>query len=291
MLLLLIAVMLLTMSIVALSASLGLVNTTDKTVRDRLTRLTGATVTTARRMRQIDAPTGFSRWVMPTSMMARIQRNLVLAGHPAGWSMRNVLAAKLLTPAALGLFSAQFLLFEGRPILAIMGVVAIVVGYFTPDLLVYSRALERQDDMQRSLPDVLDKIVISIEAGLGFEASLSRASEAADGPLADELMRTIQDIRLGMARRTAYEAMQERTSSEDIIGFLRSVMQAEQHGSSMSSMVRIQAKEMRIRRRLRAEEKAGRVSVQLLGPLMLCIFPVLFIVLLGPAVINILNTL
>ena len=290
MLLLLIAVMLLSMSIVALSASLGLVNTTDKAVRERLARISGATVTTARRMRQMDAPTGLARWVLPGAMLARIRRNLVLAGHPAGWSIRNILAAKLLIPAALGLFSAQFLLFEGRPVLAVLGVVSIVVGYFTPDLLVSSRATERQGAMQRSLPDVLDKIVISIEAGLGFEAGLARAAEAAEGPLSDELRRIIQDVRLGVARRTAYEAMQQRTSSEDIISFIRSVMQAEQHGSSMSSMVRIQAKEMRTRRRLRAEEKAGRVSVQLLGPLMLCIFPVLFIVLLGPAVLNILNT-
>jgi len=137
---------------------------------------------------------------------------------------------------------------------------------------------------------VLDKIVISIEAGLGFEAAMARAAEAGEGPLAEELVRTIQDIRLGMGRRAAYQSLQQRTSSEDIIQFIRGVMQAEEHGSSMSSMVRIQAKEMRIKRKLRAEAKAGRVSVMLLAPLMLCIFPVLFVVVLGPAVINILAT-
>lgn len=291
MLLLLIAVSLLALSVAALTASLGLVNLPDKTVRDRLSRVSGPAETAARRMRQIDAPDGLSRWVLPTSMLSRIRRNLVLAGHPAGWSMRNIIVAKVAIPAAMGMFASQFLLFEGRPLFTVLGIASVVVGYFVPDLLVSSRATERQEDMQRSLPDVLDKIVIAIEAGLGFEAALARTAEAADGPLADELVRTVQDIRLGMARRTAYEALQQRTSSEDIITFIRSVIQAEQHGSSMSSMVRIQAKEMRTKRRLRAEAKAGRVSVQLLGPLMLCIFPVLFVVLLGPAIANIMETL
>ena len=99
-------------------------------------------------------------------------------------------------------------------------------------------------------------------------------------------MRTVQDIGLGMARRDAYEALQRRTSSEDLTAFVRGVIQAEEHGSSMSAMVRIQSREMRMKRKLRAEGKAGKVSVKLLGPLMACIFPVLFIVVLAPGIIN-----
>jgi tight adherence protein C len=165
------------------------------------------------------------------------------------------------------------------------------MGFIAPDTVISGRATERQEAIEMALPDVLDQVTIAIESGMGFEAALTRVGLAGEGPLADELVRTIQDIRLGMARRLAYQALQQRTSSEDIIQFIRGVMQAEEHGSSMSSMVRIQAKEMRIKRKLRAEAKAGRVSVQLLAPLMLCIFPVLFIVVLGPAVINIGSTL
>lgn len=287
----LVAILLLMAAIAALSASLGLVSLPDKTVRERLARVAGANRDAGRRMRQIDAPEGVAHYLLSRAMLARLRHNLMLAGHPVGWSLQNLIAAKILVPAAMGVFSAQFLLFNGNPLQTLLGIASIVVGYFVPDLLVSSRATKRQDEMQRALPDVLDKIVISIEAGLGFEAAMARAAEAGEGPLADELVRTIQDIRLGMARRTAYQGLQQRTSSEDIIQFIRGVMQAEEHGSSMSSMVRIQAKEMRIKRKLRAEEKAGRVSVQLLAPLMLCIFPVLFIVVLGPAVINIGATL
>ena len=287
---LLIAVLLLTGSIVALTASLGLMTTTDKSVRARLVTAQGTVAATGRRMRQIDSPEGVAHFVLPTGMLDRVRRNLVLAGHPAGWTIRNIVLAKILIPAGMMLFAVQFLFFAGKPILTVMGLLAVVIGYFAPDLLVASRATERQEEMQRSLPDVLDKIVIAIEAGLGFESALVRTAEAGKGPLADELVRTVQDTRLGMARRAAYEALQRRTSSEDLIAFLRGVIQAEEHGSSMSSMVRIQAKEMRVKRKLRAEAKAGRVSVQLLAPLMLCIFPVLFIVVLGPAVINIAGT-
>lgn len=283
----LIAVLLLAGSIAALSASLGLVGLSDKTVRSRLVTARSSVQTTARRMRQVDAPEGVAHLVLPGFMLDKIRKNLVLAGHPAGWSVRNIVLAKVVIPLALMLFSAQFLLFSGKPILTILGIVAVVVGYFAPDLLVYSRATERQDEIQRALPDVLDKIVIAIEAGLGFESALVRTAEAGSGPLADELVRTIQDTRLGVTRRDAYEALQRRTSSDDLIGFIRGVIQAEEHGSSMAAMVRIQAKEMRVKRKLRAEAKAGRVSVQLLAPLMVCIFPVLFVVVLGPAVIKI----
>lgn len=280
------AVLLLMGAVAALSASLGLVTLPDKAVRARLLPADVELEVGNRRMRQIDAPDGAARYVLSGGMLARIRRHLVLAGHPTGWTIRNIVLAKIALPIAMVLFGTQFLFFSGNVLLSVMGAFAVVVAYFVPDLLVGSRATERQDEMQRALPDVLDKIVISIEAGLGFESALARTAESSEGPLADELVRTVQDIRLGMVRRAAYEALQRRTSSEDIISFIRGVIQAEEHGSSMSAMVRIQSKEMRVKRKLRAEAKAGRVSVQLLAPLMTCIFPVLFIVVLAPGVIN-----
>jgi tight adherence protein C len=273
----------------ALAVSLGLVALPDRAVRSRLldspstkTALTSDSM----RVRQIDKPEDAAKYVTTRKMLRKIERNLMMAGHPAGWSMRNIILAKILIPIPTLLLVLKPFLLSGSPLKAVMGVVAVLVGYFVPDLILGSRAKERQEEMQRTLPDILDKIVITIEAGLGFESALAMSATTAKGPLADELVRTIQDIRLGMSRRTAYESLQARTSSEDIQSFIRGIIQAEEHGSSISSMVRIQSVEMRMKRKLRAEAKAGQVSVKLLGPLMACIFPVLFIVVLAPGIMN-----
>ncbi|WP_332643990.1 type II secretion system F family protein [Aeromicrobium sp.] len=275
----------------ALSASLGLVALPDRAVRERLVGEERAPAEPAgKRIKQIDKPEDSVKYVTTTGMLSRIERNLLLAGHPAGWSMRNIILAKLLIPIPVLLFVTRAFFMNPTTVKVILGVIAIVVSYFVPDLLLKSRAQERQDEMQRALPDLLDKIVITIEAGLGFESALSKSAESASGPLADEFVRTVQDIRLGMSRRAAYEALQERTTSEDIHSFLRGIIQAEVHGSSISGMVRVQSQEMRMKRKLRAEAKAGQVSVKLLGPLMVCIFPVLFIVVLAPGVLNAFDT-
>ena len=278
----------------ALAASLGLVALPDRAVRSRLLddhdRRVVEPTGDQRRIRQIDKPEDVARLVTTRSMLGRIERNLMMAGHPAGWSMRNIVLAKVLVPLPVVLLMLGPFFLSGSPVKIGMGVAAVAVAYFVPDLLLGSRAKERQEEMQRTLPDILDKIVITIEAGLGFEAALAASASSANGPLADELVRTIQDIRLGMSRRAAYEALQARTSSEDIHSFIRGIIQAEEHGSSISSMVRVQSVEMRMKRKLRAEAKAGQVSVKLLGPLMACIFPVLFIVVLAPGIMNAMET-
>ena len=128
--------------------------------------------------------------------------------------------------------------------------------------------------------------MISIESGLSFEAALFRAAETGNGALADELMRTIQDIRVGMSRRVAYDALAHRTESEDIRRFVRSIIQAEETGVSVSTIVRSQSDMMRMKRKLRAEGKAQQVSTKLLFPLLVCVFPVLFVVVLAPAIMN-----
>jgi len=291
---LLIGVLLILAALGALAASLGLLVLPDRAVRSRLLddtyRRVGEPTAAQRRIRQIDKPEDAARLVTTRSMLGRIERNLMMAGHPAGWSMRNIVLAKVIVPVPVLLLMLGPFFLSGSSVKIAMGVAAVVVAYFVPDLLLGSRAKERQEEMQRTLPDILDKIVITIEAGLGFEAALAASASSAKGPLADELVRTIQDIRLGMSRRTAYESLQARTSSEDIHSFIRGIIQAEEHGSSISSMVRVQSVEMRMKRKLRAEAKAGQVSVKLLGPLMACIFPVLFIVVLAPGIMNAMET-
>ena len=276
----------------ALSVSLGLVQLTDGTIRQRLLGTLdegarkGAPVGPAVKRLHIEEPESSAKFVVPSRLMRKLERNLLLAGYPSGWTMRNILLIKIIAPPLLFVLVYNYSFAQISLLRTGVGAAVVLVGYFLPDLLLYSRATERQQEMQRQLPDALDKIVISIESGLGFEAALLRASETGRGDLSDELVRTVQDIRVGMGRRDAYEALAQRTSSEDIQRFVRSVIQAAETGVSISSVVRTHAKEMRMKRRLRAEGKAQQVSVKLLFPLLACVFPVLFVVVLAPGIMT-----
>jgi tight adherence protein C len=133
-------------------------------------------------------------------------------------------------------------------------------------------------------------MTIAVEAGLGFESAMARAGKNGKGPLAEELVRTLQDIAVGQPRRDAYLAMAERAGVQDLGRFIRAVVQADAYGVSIADVLRTQAQEMRLKRRQRAEEKAMQIPVKVIFPLILCILPVLFIVLLGPAVMDIIAT-
>lgn len=228
------------------------------------------------------------RFVLPANRV-KLDELLALAGRPAQWPLPRVLLAKpvlALVAAALGLL---FLSAAPSTGVLVMVIGIVVVAYFVPDLLLYSRGMERQTKIGLELPDTLDQMLIAVEAGLGFEASMSRAGQNGKGPLAEELVRTLQDMRVGMSRREAYQSLSERTSTPDLRAFIRAVVQADAYGISISSVLRTQAKEMRIKRRQRAEEKAMQIPVKVLFPLMLLILPVLFIAVLGPTVITIIG--
>jgi tight adherence protein C len=136
------------------------------------------------------------------------------------------------------------------------------------------------------LPNVLDQLLISVEAGLGFEAAMSRVGMSSNGPLAEEMVRTLQDIQAGSTRRDAYKAMAARSTVPELKSFVAAVIQADVQGLSIARVLKPQADQMRIKRRLRAEEKAMKLPVAVVFPLLLFIFPPLFIVILGPAAIN-----
>jgi tight adherence protein C len=161
-----------------------------------------------------------------------------------------------------------------------------LVAYFVPELLLYSRGQERQEAIGLELADTLDQMTIAVEAGLGFESAMSRAGKNGKGPLAEELVRTLQDIAVGQPRREAYLALAERTGAPDLRRFIGAVVQADAYGVSIADVLRTQAQEMRLKRRQRAEEKAMQIPVKVIFPLILCILPTLFIVLLGPAVMD-----
>ena len=192
-------------------------------------------------------------------------------------------SALILLAGTLGL-----LFVSGRASALTVGVAVVVtvVAYFLPELLLYSRGQERQEAIQLELPDTLDQMTIAVEAGLGFEAAMARAGSNGTGPLAEELVRTLQDIAVGQPRREAYLALADRTGVQDLRRFIRAVVQADQYGVSIADVLRTQAQEMRLKRRQRAEEKAMQIPVKVIFPLILCILPTLFIVLLGPAVMD-----
>lgn len=226
------------------------------------------------------------RRLTPPTYVAFLDRLLSLAGRPVSMPLEKVLGAKLalgLAGASLGLYLTAV---GSTPIMKLAGVFLLFLGYFIPDLLLYSKGIERQKAMQLELANTLDQMLISVEAGLGFEGAMARAGENGKGPLAEELVRTLQDMQVGRSRRESYQALAERTSIPELRSFVQAVVQADTYGIAISRVLRIQAKVMRVKRRQRAEEKAMKLPVMILFPLLFFIFPVLFIAILGPAVIN-----
>lgn len=223
--------------------------------------------------------------------LERIDRSLQLAALLPEWTVHRVLRAKLIATLVALVAGTLFVITGPAPLRVLLAAIVVVGAYLAPDLLVASRARERQERIRHDLPDALDQVTIAIEAGLGLETAIARTAQHGTGPLAEELARTIQDMRVGFSRKEAWVALAARTDVPDLRRFARAVMQADQYGVSVANVVRTQASELRAKRRQRAEEKAMKVPVKILFPLMFCILPVLFLVVLGPAVINLMATL
>ncbi|MFD0045988.1 type II secretion system F family protein [Pseudarthrobacter scleromae] len=229
---------------------------------------------------------GIGRRLTPPAYVAFLDRLLALAGRPASMPLGKVLGSKLAIGLA-GITVGIYLTAIGStPLMKLSGLFVLFLGYFIPDLLLYSKGQERQKVMQLELANTLDQMLISVEAGLGFEGAMARAGENGKGPLAEELVRTLQDMQVGRSRRESYTALAERTSIPELRSFVQAVVQADTYGIAISRVLRVQAKVMRVKRRQRAEEKAMKLPVMILFPLLFFIFPVLFIAILGPAVIN-----
>ncbi|WP_457963119.1 type II secretion system F family protein [Arthrobacter sp. D1-29] len=225
-------------------------------------------------------PKGYTGW---------LDKLLARAGRPARLPLDRLLIAKpalALVAAVLGIIS----IIKNPTGPAVLSVVFLAaLAYFAPDILIHGRGAKRQKEIELELPNTLDQMLISVEAGLGFETAMARAAQNGKGALAAELMRTLQDMQVGRSRRDAYTSMATRTDVPDLRSFVRAVVQADIYGIAIANVLRIQAKQMRVKRRQRAEEKAMKLPVKVLFPLMFCILPVLFIVIIGPAVINVMK--
>ncbi|MBG6216396.1 tight adherence protein C [Arthrobacter sp. CAN_A6] len=226
----------------------------------------------------------------PEGYVQKLDHLLALAGRPASLPLAKVLTAKPALALVAGLLALLLISSNPTKQFILLGIFVFVLAYFIPDLLLYSRGQERQKAMQLELANTLDQMLISVEAGLGFESAMQRAGENGKGPLAEELVRTLQDMQVGRSRREAYLALAERSSIPELRSFVKAIVQADAYGIALSGVLRTQAKVMRVKRRQRAEEKAMKLPVTVLFPLLFFIFPVLFIVILGPAVINVMAT-
>ncbi|OUM40049.1 type II secretion system F family protein [Arthrobacter sedimenti] len=232
----------------------------------------------------------FGHRLTPQGYVQKLDHLLALAGRPASLPLAKVLTAKPALALVAGVLALLLISSNPTKQYILLGIFVVVLAYFIPDLLLYSRGQERQKAMQLELANTLDQMLISVEAGLGFESAMQRAGENGKGPLAEELVRTLQDMQVGRSRREAYMALSERSSIPELRSFVKAIVQADAYGIALSGVLRTQAKVMRVKRRQRAEEKAMKLPVTVLFPLLFFIFPVLFIVILGPAVLNVMAT-
>ena len=229
------------------------------------------------------------RRLTPQGWLEKMSDRLEAAGSPRGWDVNRILSVKVLS-AAVGLLIgfALPLVAGARPLVVVGCTLGVgLLGWFGPDLAIYQAAYNRRMQIRKDLPDALDLLTITVEAGLAFDAAMTQVARNTEGPLAEEFYRVLQEIQLGKGRGEALETMAARVDIDELNAFVGAVVQADSLGIPIAQVLRVQAREMRIKRSQRAEEAAMKVPVKILFPLIFCILPSLFIVVMGPAGINI----
>jgi tight adherence protein C len=233
-----------------------------------------------------DRTKSLAQHLSPGGAEDRLAAMLDKAGNPTPWSVERIMGAKgacLLLGAVLGAIWGQFQL--------VSVLYAAVLGaafFFIPDLVLYNAALRRQEQTGKSLADALDMLTVCVEAGQGFDAALLQVARNVEGPIAGEFARVISEIQIGKSRSEAFAAMGDRMTLPEVKNFTTALVQADRLGLPIAAVLREQTANMRLVRRQKAEEKAQKVTIKILFPLMFCILPALFIVIIGPGVIRML---
>jgi tight adherence protein C len=234
--------------------------------------------------------------VTSASFSEKTEKRLALAGNPNDLRVADWLGIKAVGAIVGGILF--FLLFVVINIIGLPTIVAILLtpagvlfGYIFPEFWLGGRVKKRQKAILLMIPDALDLLTISVRAGLGFDAALGKVVEKLEGPLTDEFRRALAEVRVGKARRDALRDIIPRTEVVPLSNFIGAIIQAEQLGVSISKVLQVQSEQLRIERRQRAEEQAAKAPIKMLFPLVGCIFPSLFIVILGPAIILIVQNL
>ena len=225
-----------------------------------------------------------------TSFSDRTEKRLALAGNPGDLRVADWLGIKAIGAAVGGvlfffLFGVVGLLGFPFPINYMFGIIGLLFGYTIPEFWLGGRVKKRQKAILLMIPDTLDLLTISVRAGLGFDAALGKVVEKLKGPLSEEFRRAMAEVRVGKARRDALRDIVPRTEVPPLTNFIGAIIQAEQLGVSISKVLQVQSEQLRIERRQRAEEAAAKAPIKMLFPLVGCIFPSMFIVILGPAII------
>lgn len=228
------------------------------------------------------------RRITPTAQADAIRSRLDNAGYSV--SVELFFAAKVAALGAIVLLSIAYAAFGGpKPLLAVaLGAVA---GYVLPDLLLHSQGQKRQTEISRTLPEALDLLALTVRAGLGLEQGIAEVNEELTGPLAIEFDRMLKEQQLGRSRRDALKSMYDRNRSEELRPFVAALLQADKLGTPMADTLTVQSREMRRRRRAAARELAGKAPVKLLFPLIFGIFPAMFVIIIGPGVLTIMDNI
>ncbi|MBT5757758.1 MAG: type II secretion system F family protein [Acidimicrobiaceae bacterium] len=225
----------------------------------------------------------------PQSRIATLHEMAVTGGISQTWTPQRIATARTISLAS----GLTFGLLAWRSVSGNKGIllaaIVVGVGWRGFDVYLANRARDRQEAIQGELPDIADQIAITVQAGLSFEQAIARTVDSTTGPLSEELGRFLHDVRLGMSRTEAFKGLQERADVPDMTNFVRAIAQAEKTGVSIADVLQIQADELRTKRRQRAEERAMKLPVLMLLPLVTCILPPLLMVLLGPAVLQIME--
>jgi tight adherence protein C len=237
----------------------------------------------------------------PVGYVQSVRKKLVIAGKPTQDDLDRFLAVRVITialvPAAGALLFVARLLNNAASRSLLHGKMPVVLFAFMalglvlgPDAMLNRKVEARQNKVRTELPDILDLLTISVEAGLGFDQALDRTIAAVPGPMSEEFQRMLGEVRAGSARSDALRGLDDRTDVPEVRSFVLALLQADTFGVSIGRVLRSLSDEMRVRRRQLAQEKAQKAPVKMLIPMVFCIFPALFIVVIGPAVINIYRT-
>jgi tight adherence protein C len=227
---------------------------------------------------------GVGRKITRADTAAKIAHRLDIAGNPPAWDVNRIIGLKVLGMGLVGSIAFLYFVAKGTAFgqLVIFTAAGGAIGYMLPNVLLKNAGDKREDLMRNALPDAIDLLTISVEAGLGFDAAVARVAKNTSGPLAQEFSRLLQEMQLGIGRQEAMRAMGERTSLPDFKSFCLAMVQADSLGIPIARVLRIQSHEMRTKRRQRAEEAAQKVPVKILFPVIFFILPTIFIVVIGP---------